>query len=169
MYDAEKDPEFCLNFWPRCSEPDHAHLPPPVWMEHEALMEIAQQLVHFLYTALRKGDARQAIRIMVRAEKLISEFVEEGGYYSMEPMLEQLQAHIRIAARMARRHIIRCALRDPKDQFYTDARQSLVRDDAEWREDVHAAEQHLAEGVRLMQGLWRSKEELLKRQKLGLQ
>jgi hypothetical protein len=169
MYDPTKDPEFCLNFTPHCSEPDRAHLPPPAWIEHEAAMEIAQQLVHFLYTALRKGDDRQAIRIMVRAEKLISEFVEEGGYYSMEPMLELLQSHIRIAGRMARRHIIRCALCDPEDQFYTDAMHSLVRDDAESREDVRAAERHLAEGVRLMQGLWRSKQERLKRQKLGLQ
>jgi hypothetical protein len=169
MYDAKKDPEFCLNFSPHCGDSPEAHLPPPAWMEQEARMEIAQQLVHFLHTALRKGDARQAIRIMVRAEKIVSEFVEEGGYYSMEPILEQLQAHIRIAARMARRHIIRCALHDPEDQFYTDAMQSLVRDDAESREDVCAAERHLAEGVRLMQGLWRSKEERLKRQKLGLQ
>jgi hypothetical protein len=126
-----------------------------------------RQTIHFLTRAIknRDNDPGQTVRVMVRAEALMSQYVD-AGFYSLEPTLAQLQAHIRIAARMARRHIIRCALRDPADAIYAEGMRRLVGDDEESQEDVRAAEKHLAEGVRLMDGLWRSKAD---RKKLGLQ
>jgi hypothetical protein len=80
---------------------------------------------------------------------------------------------------MARRNIIKRALlcSEADWPFYEDALQKLVsndvgslndrlRNEAEARIDWQAAQRHIAEGTRLMEGLWRSKAE---RQRLGLQ
>jgi hypothetical protein len=171
----DDDPEFDIRIY---HDPDrhlppssiyldpNNHLPPPRWLEREASMEIMRQYIHFLTRAIknRDDDPGQMMRVMVRAERLMSEYVD-AGFYMLEPELLSLQSHIRIAGRMARRHIIRCALKG--DEVYARDMQELVHDDDESREDVKAAEKHLAEGTRLMEGLWPpSKAE---RQRLGLQ
>jgi hypothetical protein len=146
-----KDPEYDLSVW---LNPD-CHLPPPRWLEWEVFEEITRQSMHFLRRALRNtDDPGQALRVMARAEKLIGQYVD-AGFYLLEPILESLQEHLYIAARMTRRHIIRCALRCPDDKVYANEMQKLMRDDAEALEDARAAERHLAEGTRLMEGLWR--------------
>jgi hypothetical protein len=136
----------------------NSRLPPPRWLEHEACWEIMRQYTHFLKRAIRNrdDDPGQMLRVMVRAERLMSEYVD-AGFYMLERELEALREHIRIAGRMARRHIIRCALRG--DEAYIRDMQEFVRDDEMSREDVRAAEQHLAEGTRLMLGLWPPKAE----------
>jgi hypothetical protein len=148
-----KDPEHDLSVW---LNPD-CHLPPPRWLEWEVFEEITQQSMHFLRRALSNtDDPRQALRVMMRAEKLIGQHVD-AGFYLLETILESLQVHLYIAARMIRRHILRCALRWPHDEVYAREMQRVMRDDAEALEDARAAERHLSEGTRLMAGLWRSK------------
>jgi hypothetical protein len=151
------DPDRHLPPTPIRLDPNY-HLPPPRWLEYEASDEIMRQLIHFLTRAIknRHDDPGQMLRVMVRAERLMSEYVD-AGFYLLEPELERLRSHIRIAGRMARRHIIRCALRG--DERYVRDMHDMVRDDEASREDVAVAEKHLAEGTRLMVGLWPSKAE----------
>jgi hypothetical protein len=151
------DPDRHLPPTPIRIDPNY-RLPPPRWLEREASMEIMRQTFHFLHRAIknRDKDPGQMLRVMVKAEKLMGQYVD-AAFYMLEPELEQLQAHILIAGRMARRHVIRCALRG--DERYVADMAEFVRDDEASREDVAAAEKHLAEGTRLNEGLWPSRAE----------
>jgi hypothetical protein len=58
---------------------------------------------------------------------------------------------------MARRAFIRACFKQGLDP--TTSGPDWVRDDDCWEEDFAAVRRHLEEGVRLNQGLWRSKAE----------
>jgi hypothetical protein len=145
------------------------HLPPPRWLEREAHDEIMRQTIHFLTRAIknRHDDPGQMLRVMVRVERLMSEYVD-AGFYSLERQRAQFQSHIRIAGRVARRHIIRCALRDPADATYAETMQRFVGEDEDSQEDVAAAKRHLAEGRKLAEGLWVGKKDRAKFTDMGL-
>jgi hypothetical protein len=149
MRDDNDDPEFDIGV----TLSRKSHLPPARWVEQEVHDEILRQLFHFLRTALKADDWRKALRIMLAAEKLIGQYID-AGFYILEPMQEELESHLHIAARCVRRRIIKLALRDPADEIYSDLMRGLVHDDAESRQDLYAAKQHLDKGVRLLAGLW---------------
>jgi hypothetical protein len=146
----EDDLRFHYSVLPIDLFPWEKNEPPHPDMEQEALADIDAQLVEHLSAALQnRRDPRQALRIMVNAERIFREYVD-AGFHSMRAAHGELIDHLCIAARMARRAIIRAALRDPADEVYGRLMQGLVSDDTESLEDVAAAERHLAEGTRLM-------------------
>jgi hypothetical protein len=169
MRDEDDLPEFycsILNIVPRCDL--HKSMPPEI--EAQIYLEISAQLIEYLTEALKhKDDPHKAIKVMVRADKILGAYMakEPRPLPLLAPMKAGLEATLHIAARMARRNVIRWAMRG--NEYCAREVHKVIGDDDESREDVRAAERHLAEGRRLMEGLWASKADRARFTDLGLE
>jgi hypothetical protein len=131
--------------------------PPDEETHRFVFFEIMSQLIEHVEAALNeRDDVWKPIRIMVQADRLIEEYTIEGFVYLL-PLQQRLQRAIYTACRMARRAFYRRALTCPPNEvakYQADLQAGFLWDEKA-EEDFAAAERHLADGTRLMDGLWR--------------
>jgi hypothetical protein len=96
-----------------------------------------------------------ALKRFARAEKVIAQYTDVN-FTMLEPMQQALQATLHTFWRIARRQFIKRALKAPDHEYslYLDTFREGWLDGKDADEDFRAAERHVDEGARLMEGIW---------------
>jgi hypothetical protein len=149
--------DFDLHFLPHLDGLEGQPSLPSPWDQHEARAEVLHQLTSYLFFALKnKDDPWQPIKIMVRAERLVSIYVD-AGFDLMEDLQAELQHTLHAAFRLARRQFIKRALLSPDHEFplyVADMRDPALRlDGPDAIDDLAAVQAHLDHGRSLLDDL----------------
>jgi hypothetical protein len=132
-------------------------------LEWETYVEFNEQLIEHVEWALSHKDKPWLVTaVMANFHRVLGAYID-AGFRSLEAMEEQVRDHLVLSYRMARRAFIRVCIRDGLDPLTSGP--ECIREEY-FDEDLAAVERHLREGVRLNDGLWKSKAE---REQMGLQ
>jgi hypothetical protein len=156
--DNDDDLPFTYRVLPICLSPEERDLPAHPDSQREAFFDITGQIIEHLSAALKKTkeDPWAAIKVIVKGERIVAEYVEEG-FDLLAPIQRDLQDTLHTAWRMARRQFIRRALRCQPHETETFIRYFKEFDwkGAEAMEDFRAVESALARGVSIFEDLRR--------------
>jgi hypothetical protein len=83
--------------------------------QREAFNEISGKAFAFCFAAIKAKDPWRSIRMLVRAEKLVGEYVL-GGFDRLLPLQEEFRSLLRDLIRVERRLVIRRALLCKEDE-----------------------------------------------------
>ena len=121
--------------------------------QQEVLDNILAEFVSAMTAAEKAKDPMEAVRIMVRCEKILDAYTSEG-FTMLTEYQRELQSALDCCFRTLRRKIIRDALLAPQKLYDAVYRDELDRIDGPGAaDDFHAVEAHLDFGQSLNEGL----------------